>query len=63
MVSSGSLRERLAKFYPVSVFGGTPPLKRDRLAHTFRTKGHCRVFIGQILAAGVANSFGGPSVR
>lgn len=48
------LRERLAKFYPVSVFGGTPPLKRDRLAHTFRTKGHCRVFIGQILAAGVA---------
>ena len=48
------LRERLAKFHPVSVFGGTPPLKRDRLAHTFRTKGHCRVFIGQILAAGVA---------
>ena len=48
------LRERLAKFHPVSVFGGTPPLKRDRLAHEFRTKGRCRVFIGQILAAGVA---------
>lgn len=48
------LRERLAKFHPVSVFGGTPALKRDRLAHAFRTKGPCRVFIGQILAAGVA---------
>jgi len=48
------LRERLAKFHPVTVFGGTPALKRDRLAHAFRTKGPCRVFIGQILAAGVA---------
>ena len=43
----------LQQFYPVTIFGGTHPIKRDAHVHQFNTKGKCRVFIGQIQAAGV----------
>jgi SWI/SNF-related matrix-associated actin-dependent regulator 1 of chromatin subfamily A len=50
------LRDRLAEFKPVTIYGGTPPEKRDRHLHTFATNDRCRVFIGNITACGVAIS-------
>ena len=45
-------RERLKKFKPVQIYGGTPGAKRQQMIDKFQTQKHCRVFIGQIVAAG-----------
>jgi SNF2 family DNA or RNA helicase len=46
------LRDRLAAYGPVTLYGGTPAAKRDRHIHSFNNNEKCRVFIGNIIAAG-----------
>lgn len=48
------LRTRLAKFGAVTLYGGTEPDKRHRNIQRFQTNPKCRVFIGNITAAGTA---------
>lgn len=48
------LRNGLRKFGPVVVFGKTPPEKRQRRIDRFQRDPKCRVFIGNIHAAGTA---------
>lgn len=48
------LRVRLSKFRPVTLYGATPPNKRDRNIEKFTKNPKCRVFIGNIQAAGTA---------
>lgn len=50
------LRDRLSEYKPVTVYGGTPPDKRDRHIQSFNYGEKCRVFIGNIQACGVAIS-------
>lgn len=45
---------RLAVHSPVLVTGATPPAERSRSIDRFQTDPECRVFVGQILAAGTA---------
>ena len=47
------LRVGLAKFGAVTLYGGTPPEKRQRNVDKFAKDSKCRVFIGNIQAAGV----------
>ena len=49
-----ALAEKLEAYRPAVVHGGIPPSSRDDAVRRFQTDGTCRVFIGQILAAGVA---------
>lgn len=44
----------LKKFGAAKIYGGTPPNKRDRGVQKFQNDPKCRVFIGQILAAGTS---------
>lgn len=46
------LRDRLKKFKPVTLYGGTAPEKRQQNVDKFQKNPKCRVFIGNILAAG-----------
>jgi len=46
-------RQSLAKFKPVTLYGGTPADKRQKHIDTFVNNPRCRVFIGNIIAAGV----------
>lgn len=46
-------RQRLRKFHPVTLFGGTPNHKRQHHVDRFQNDKSCRVFIGQVQAAGV----------
>lgn len=46
------LRQSLAKFKPVTLYGGTPPETRRANLEKFRRNPKCRVFIGNIQAAG-----------
>lgn len=48
------LKRALAGFSPVSVAGGDAPAQRERAVQLFSTDPRCRVFIGQIIAAGTA---------
>ena len=48
------LHDLLQAFHPVVIYGGTPPMKRDRHIRSFQKYGTCQVLIGNILAAGVA---------
>jgi SWI/SNF-related matrix-associated actin-dependent regulator 1 of chromatin subfamily A len=48
------LRVRLSKFKPVTLYGGTDPERRQRNVDKFMKNPKCRVFIGNILAAGTA---------
>jgi SWI/SNF-related matrix-associated actin-dependent regulator of chromatin subfamily A-like protein 1 len=48
-----NVRQRLRKFNPVTLYGNTPPLKRQKNVDDFMTNPKCRVFIGNIVAAGV----------
>ena len=50
------LRERLASFGAVTLYGGTPPAKRERHLDSFNNNPKCRVFIGNIAACGVGIS-------
>ena len=45
-------RERLKKFKPVQIYGGTPGHRRQQMVDKFQNESYCRVFIGQIVAAG-----------
>lgn len=45
-------RVRLKDYGAVTLFGGTPPEKRQRNIDNFQKSKHCRVFIGQVVAAG-----------
>lgn len=47
-------RLRLRKFKPVTLYGGTPVEKRQLHIDAFQNTKECRVFIGQIIAAGSA---------
>lgn len=44
----------LKKFGAAKIYGGTPPAKRDKLVQRFQNDPKCRVFIGQVQAAGTA---------
>jgi SNF2 family DNA or RNA helicase len=44
----------LAEFHPAVIAGGMPPGRRERSLRSFRENPKCRVFIGQIVAAGTA---------
>lgn len=46
------IREGLEEFYPVTVYGNTPPEKRRRHVHYFMNLPKYKVFIGNIQAAG-----------
>ena len=46
------IRLRLRKFKPVTVYGKTPPSKRQALIDKFQNDVNCRVFIGNVQAAG-----------
>lgn len=46
-------RQSLAKFKPVTLYGGTVAEKRQKHIDTFINNPKCRVFIGNITAAGV----------
>mgnify|MGYP006777930119 CR=1 FL=1 len=48
------LRQLLEDYDAVTLYGNTPALKRDRHIQKFQTNPRCRVFIGNILAAGTA---------
>lgn len=48
------LRVGLKKFHPVTLYGGTPQEKRQQHVDKFQKEKHCRVFIGNIQAAGTA---------
>ena len=49
-----ALEEGFKKFHPLTLFGGTPPEKRDKRIQQFQTVPMYRVFIGQIKACGLA---------
>jgi SWI/SNF-related matrix-associated actin-dependent regulator 1 of chromatin subfamily A len=48
------LKERLKKYKPVVINGETAASKRGAIVHKFQTDPECRVFIGNIIAAGTA---------
>lgn len=48
------LRSNLREFKPVVVFGKTPPEKRQRRIDKFQNDPKCKIFIGNIKAAGTA---------
>jgi SNF2 family DNA or RNA helicase len=48
------LREGLLKFGVVVVYGGSDPIQREKNIKKFQENPSCRVFIGNILAAGTA---------
>lgn len=48
------LRQGLAEFGAVTLYGGTAPAAKQKNIDRFNTNPHCRVFIGQIIAAGLA---------
>jgi len=47
-----TLREALKRHGAVALYGGTPPTKRQRNIDKFQNDPKCRVFIGQVTAAG-----------
>lgn len=49
-----TLTEGLADFGAVSIYGGTDPKRRDRAVKRFQEDKRCRVFVGQVVAAGTA---------
>ena len=47
-----TLREALKRHGAVALYGGTPPTKRQRNIDKFQNDPKCRVFVGQVTAAG-----------
>jgi SWI/SNF-related matrix-associated actin-dependent regulator 1 of chromatin subfamily A len=56
----GALRTGLAKWNPAVVVGGSTPSERTAAINTFLHRPECRVFIGNIQAAGTALTLVGP---
>ena len=54
MVVIEELRYRLRKYNPVTLYGGTSPTKRQANIDRFQKDPKCKVFIGQVQAAGTA---------
>lgn len=50
------LRDGLSDFGAVTLYGGTPPMKRERHLRAFNEDKHTRVFVANIQACGVAIS-------
>lgn len=48
------LRMALEEYHPALIYGGTPAMQRQRQVDKFQKNKRCRVFIGQITAAGTA---------
>lgn len=48
------LEMELKAYDPVTVYGGTPPRKRDNRIQRFQNNYKCRIFIGQLDACGTA---------
>lgn len=48
------MRNGLREYGAVLIYGGTPPDKRDRFVKKFQEDPRCRVFVGNVLAAGTA---------
>lgn len=48
------LQDSLREFKPVTLYGGTPPEKRQKHIDNFQKNPRCRIFIGQIQASGTA---------
>lgn len=48
------LRAKLSKFKPVTIYGGTDPERRTRNIDKFQNNPKCKIFIGNIQAAGTA---------
>jgi SWI/SNF-related matrix-associated actin-dependent regulator 1 of chromatin subfamily A len=48
------MRVKLSKFGAVTLYGGTPPASRQKNIDRFQNNPKCRVFIGNIQAAGTA---------
>ena len=53
-ILAGALRKKFGRFGVVTLFGGTPPRRRQENIDRFQTDPKCRVFIGQVVAAGTA---------
>lgn len=50
-----ALRVNLGRFHPVTLYGGSNPLRTEKNLKKFQNpKSNCRVFIGNILAAGTS---------
>lgn len=49
-----TLRKELREFNPVTLYGKTPPEKRQKRIDKFQNNPKCKIFIGNIRAAGVA---------
>lgn len=49
-----AMREELKDYGAVMLFGGTPPAKREKAIRDFQNSPACKVFIGNIQAAGTA---------
>ena len=49
-----ALRKEFGRFGVVTLFGGTPPKRRQENIDRFQTNPKCRIFIGQVVAAGTA---------
>lgn len=47
-----TLREKLRKYHPVTLYGGTPPMKRERNIERFQKDPKYQVYIGNIIASG-----------
>lgn len=48
------LRMQLEDYRPVTIYGGTPATQRAAMVDRFQQRPKCRIFIGQITAAGTA---------
>jgi SWI/SNF-related matrix-associated actin-dependent regulator 1 of chromatin subfamily A len=53
-ILASALRKKFGRFGVVTLFGGTPPRRRQENIDRFQTDPKCRVFIGQVVAAGTA---------
>lgn len=47
------LKRQLSSFSPVLIYGGLSASQKERALNDFRTREECRIFLGQITAAGV----------